>query len=82
MRVDMKIDSHDEHCEICGEAITAKQASCYVEEKPDDDFDHCYHESCYQRRRDLDGARRALADFEKNGGATLEELRRELGLTT
>lgn len=33
-----------------------------------------------QKRADMRAARRALADFEKNGGTTLEELKRELGL--
>ena len=70
-----------EHCGICGEPITMKQASRYVEEDPRDDIDHAYHESCYQKREDLAAARRVLADFEKNGGATLEDLKHELGLT-
>ncbi len=33
-----------------------------------------------QRAADLKAARRALADFEKRGGTTLEDLRKELGL--
>ena len=69
-----------ERCEICGEPVTMKQASCYIEEHPNDDVDHCYHESCYQKRQDLAAARRAFADFEKHGGTTLEDLKRELGL--
>lgn len=69
-----------ERCEICGEPITMTQASRYVEENPNDDFDHVYHAICYQAREDLAAARRALADFEKHGGTTLEALKRELGL--
>jgi hypothetical protein len=45
-----------------------------------EEFDHIYHSKCYEDRRDLEGARRALADFEKNGGTTLEELKRELNI--
>ena len=34
----------------------------------------------YQRAADLRAARRALIDFEKRGGKSLDELKRELGL--
>lgn len=35
-----------------------------------------------QRAADIRAARRALADFEANGGTTLEGLKRKLGLST
>lgn len=37
-------------------------------------------EHVWSRNADLAAARRALAEFEKSGGTTLEELKRELGL--
>ncbi len=40
-----------------------------------DDFSRWYADE-----RDAQDAAKALADFEKNGGTTLEELKRELGV--
>lgn len=35
----------------------------------------------YQKAADIAAARRALIDFEKNGGTTLADLKKELGLS-
>ena len=71
-----------EYCAICDLAITEDQESLYVPAPrwSADDFGKAYHSVCYQARADVDAARRALQDFEKRGGTSLEDLRKELGL--
>ena len=68
-----------ETCADCGLPITEDQQSCYI---PSDveEFGRTYHLVCFEAKADLAAARRALADFEKRGGTSLEDLRKELGL--
>lgn len=72
-----------EKCAECGLDIMFTDPSCY-EQDPfgKDDFGKTYHSECYGAKRDLEAARRALRDFEKRGGTTLEALKIELGLST
>ena len=70
-----------ETCAKCGKVITMHEGSVYVSDPfGKTEFGQTLHSSCYQDGQDVAAARRALADFEKRGGTTLEALKRELGL--
>lgn len=69
-----------ETCHHCGLRISDADPSCYVQLDDAAEFGVAMHERCWQDRQDINAARRALADFEKSGGTTLEDLKRELGI--